>query len=82
MQQEYSKAKSMGKQSNNFIYKFLQTSNKLTWNNLLQYGQKIHNHPSMQQQYSKAKSMGKQSNNFIYKFLQTLNKMTSNELLR
>jgi hypothetical protein len=38
MQQQYSKAKSMGMQSNNFIYKFLQTTNKLTWNNLLQYG--------------------------------------------
>jgi hypothetical protein len=32
MQQQYSKAKSMGKQSNNFINKFLQISNKMTSN--------------------------------------------------
>jgi hypothetical protein len=36
MQQQYSMEKIMGKQPNNFIYKFLQTKNKLTWNNLLQ----------------------------------------------
>jgi hypothetical protein len=38
MQQQYSKAKRMGKQSNNFTYKFLQTTNMLTWKNLLQHG--------------------------------------------
>jgi hypothetical protein len=45
MQQQYSKAKSMRKQSNNFIYKLLQTSNKLTWNNLLQWGTKYPQSP-------------------------------------
>jgi hypothetical protein len=35
IQQQYSKPLSMGKQSNNFIYKFLQTSNEMTSNKLL-----------------------------------------------
>jgi hypothetical protein len=60
MQQQYSKAKSMGKQSNNFIYKFLQTTNKLTWKNLIQQGTKDPQSPKHETIYSKAKSMGKQ----------------------